>query len=254
MNHNDAIELLGAFALDAVSSDEMGPLSDHVAICSDCRAELDEFRSMAAIIAGSGEEAPSSTWDAIARTLTSPDTEPTIVPFWRRRSTLMVVTAVAALAALVVGSAYVVELGVSSGLRTEIAAARESAVDAEGRLAVLESENAIARAVEQASAELSTISVNLGAESSSETMTIVLTESGVGYVATTTLPMLPADRTYQLWAVVDSKVISAAVLGNDPAIVPFRIDPQGLEALAITEEESGGVVVSANPVLVAWSR
>lgn len=85
-------------------------------------------------------------------------------------------------------------------------------------------------------------------------MTIVLTEDGTGYVSESSLPALPDGRTYQLWAVVDGRVISAGVLGQDPEVVPFRVDPSGLEALAITEEIAGGVAVSENPILVAWSR
>lgn len=252
MDHNQAADLLGAYALDAVAPDEAASLREHLAGCPQCQSDLDEFRDTAALIAGAGEEAPATTWDGIARRLQDGYPPATVTPI-RRGWTYMVVAA-AAIVALVVGGAYVVELGVSNGLRSELSAARERATQAEGRLATIEAEGALARAVQQATAASGTVSVSLGADSIQETMTIVLTEDGTGYIADSSLPALPADRTYQLWAVVDGKVISAGVLGSDPTIVPFRVDPQGLEALAVTEEELGGVAVSENPILVAWSR
>ena len=75
---------------------------------------------------------------------------------------------------------------------------------------------------------------------------------GTGYLTRHTLRPLPADRTYQLWAIIDGEVISAGVLGADPGVVPFRIDPGGFEGFAITEEAVGGVAASENQPVVAW--
>ena len=94
--------------------------------------------------------------------------------------------------------------------------------------------------------------VTLGSEVSGANAIIVLMPDGTGYVAEHTLQPLPADRTYQLWAIVGGKVISAGVLGSNPGVVPFHIDPEGFEGFAITEEEVGGVVSSQNDAVVAW--
>ncbi len=83
-------------------------------------------------------------------------------------------------------------------------------------------------------------------------MFIVILPDGTGFVFRNTLDPLPEDSTYQLWAVVDQKVISAGVLGNQPDLVPFRIDPEGLEGLVITREVAGGVAVSEADPVVAW--
>ena len=96
--------------------------------------------------------------------------------------------------------------------------------------------------------------VNLTAEGSAQTTLIVLLPDGTGYVYQHNLEVLPADATYQLWAVVDGKVISAGVLGNQPAVVPFHIDPQGLQGLVITQEVSGGVPQSEADPVVAWFK
>jgi anti-sigma factor RsiW len=72
---------------------------------------------------------------------------------------------------------------------------------------------------------------------------------GRGYVGRDNLPPLPSDRDYQLWAVIDGEKISVGLLGNDPDKSAFVASgPVG--ALAITEEEAGGVVLSLQEPLV----
>ncbi len=117
--------------------------------------------------------------------------------------------------------------------------------------AVLETdplERAVTAAVQDPAAAV----VTLMAEAGPAEMLIVLAPDGTGYVVSSSLTALPASRTYQLWAVVDDKVISAGVLGRDPALAPFHVDLQGLRGLVITEEVEGGVEKSANAPVVAW--
>ena len=64
------------------------------------------------------------------------------------------------------------------------------------------------------------------------------------------LPALPDDRTYQLWGVIDGKVISLGVLGASPKVVAFPAD-KALATLVLTDEARGGVPVSAQPALAA---
>jgi hypothetical protein len=78
----------------------------------------------------------------------------------------------------------------------------------------------------------------------------VLFADGRGYLIADDLPALSADRTYQLWGVVDERVISLGVLGHRPAVVPFAADP-GVDALAVTAERRGGVVASQNQPVVS---
>ena len=72
----------------------------------------------------------------------------------------------------------------------------------------------------------------------------------LGYVFTDTLPDLAADRSYQLWAINDNGVISAGIFGTG-GVAPFVVDGD-LAGLAITEEVSGGVVVSENDPVAVW--
>ena len=72
---------------------------------------------------------------------------------------------------------------------------------------------------------------------------------GRGYLADDNLPTLAPDRNYQLWAVVGGDRISVGLLGSDPDRSAFVANGP-VVALAITEEEAGGVVTSVQQPLV----
>ncbi len=48
----------------------------------------------------------------------------------------------------------------------------------------------------------------------------------------------------------DERIISAALLGNDPGVDTFVVDLDGLVGFAVTEEIDGGVVTSENSAVV----
>ena len=64
------------------------------------------------------------------------------------------------------------------------------------------------------------------------------------------LPALDEAQTYQLWGQQGETKVSLAVLGNAPeqSVLPLGGE---YEALAITAEQSPGVVSSSNPAVVA---
>jgi hypothetical protein len=105
-------------------------------------------------------------------------------------------------------------------------------------------------AAERAMLDPTARQVSLAAEGAAASAIIVLMPDGTGYLAEHTLAPLSADRTYQLWALVDGKVISAGILGPNPDVVPFHIDLEGFEGFAITEEVVGGVESSENSPIV----
>jgi uncharacterized protein (TIGR03083 family) len=57
LTHEEAAELLGAFALDACEADEAVAVEAHVATCDECAAEASSLREVAAVL-GSAETAP----------------------------------------------------------------------------------------------------------------------------------------------------------------------------------------------------
>lgn len=79
----------------------------------------------------------------------------------------------------------------------------------------------------------------------------VVTTDGQGFIDGSSLPTLPENRTYQLWAIVGERVISVGIMGNRPETSAFRVEGQ-LAGLAISEEILGGVVVSEQEPVALW--
>jgi hypothetical protein len=101
------------------------------------------------------------------------------------------------------------------------------------------------RMVARASADPSTRMADLTSNDGSISARALIQPDGQGFLLGQQLPALGPDRTYQLWGVSPggAKVISLGVLGGEPGIAVFSA-PTDLSALAITEEEAGGVPVS----------
>ncbi len=82
MSHDEASDLLGAYALDAVDGDEFTELEEHLDTCPRCRAELDSLREVAAAMGNSVEPVPEGLWSQIALRLPErqEDEEPPPMP------------------------------------------------------------------------------------------------------------------------------------------------------------------------------
>jgi anti-sigma-K factor RskA len=254
MSHEEASDLLGAYALDAVDGDEFTELEEHLATCPRCRAELDSLREVAAAMGNSVEPLPEGLWSQIASRLPErqEDEEPPPMPRLtsegrspfrtpsagrgrRRRNTLVSLGAIAVAAA-----AVAVVLGI--GL-----------VRADNKVDDLQSAQA---------AGSSTAVAALGApghklvdlETSSHTALaqVVVVPSGQGYLVSSELPPLGAGRTYQLWAVVGNRPISLGLLGDSPRQIAFTMAGSTRPAhLSITAEPSGGSVSPTGPIIAS---
>src|SRR5438270_12840407 len=106
LSHDEAAELLGAYALDAVAVDERDAIDRHLNGCPRCRAEVADHRTMASFLGSAGGRAPDGLWDRIAGSLEEAPPElrlAPVVPLKERRSvTLRVGAAAAAVAAGVI--------------------------------------------------------------------------------------------------------------------------------------------------------
>jgi anti-sigma-K factor RskA len=225
LSHEELRALTGAYALDAVEPDERELIELHLMECPRCRAEVAEFREVAAFLAHNGHPAPEGLWDRISGALeeTPPplDLAPVVAMPARRPTGMRIAAAVAAAAAVV---------AVFFGVKV---------VDQGNQLDRIEAQNAIDRAVVQAQQDPRSRTVDLVAANGTETAEIVLRPDGTGFLVKDRLTPLAPDRTYQLWMLVDGKPISAGVLGPDPGIVAFKAagDPAGF---AISNEVRGG--------------
>ena len=252
VDHQAIEDLLGAYALNSVDPHEAALVASHVDHCHDCRAELDQHLEVAALLPTAAEFAPSSVWDSLAGAIADQDlpemqtnaATTNVVGFRRRWAGPL---AAAAAFVLVAGAAVVQSVRVGD-MSSELAAERATVASLSEQL----ERPIFDTAVDLALGDPSSQRVVLGSDSSGANAIIVLMPDGTGYLAEHTLRPLPADRTYQLWAIVDGKVISAGILGSEPGVVPFHIDPEGFEGFAITEEVIGGVPASENAPVVAW--
>ena len=244
-------ELLGAYALDAVDPDEKRSVEEYLASNPRARAEVEQHREVATMLAYSGTTAPDGLWDRIASALDEPAPMPgpelarifpppdrvgiaTGTPSGRRRVWTRAtagVLAAAAVVAIAVLSATVVERARELD-RLRQAAAAPTLSQLYGSALRLNTTKVVA---------LRSVDGNLAATAAFE-------PDGTGYLSANRLPQLDEAKTYQLWGAVDAgqgpKVISLGVLGRHPDIVPFVVGQGKLVALVITEEGKGGVPVS----------
>lgn len=212
INHEDAELLLAAYALDALASDdERVALERHLAGCASCRGRLDSYREAEAHLAPEVAP-PPQLWDRLADHLrpraVATRSAPVAAPPRRW------VVAAAAAVALLVG------LGV-------------------GRLTGNRPDPSLGDLAAAARAEDGTTVLSLVTPAGRPAADAVVTPEGVGYLTDDALPALPADRSYQLWALREGQPVSVALLGNDPDVEAFRA-PSRYEQLLITEEPAVG--------------
>ena len=250
LTHTEIEELLGAYALDAVDPDERDLVERHLASCPRCRAEVEEHREVAALLANVGQPAPDGLWDRIVESLDSPPPPLALVPSRnqpgrsaqaprggdrRRRPSRLRAVVLAAAAALVI-VALLVRVDRLQGDLDRV----DSAI--QDRL----TEDSIPPEVPGG------LVVDLTASDQDvRGLQAVITSDGDGYLATGNLPELQAGRTYQLWGDTGDQLISLGVLGRDPEPVETFDVAGDIVALALTSEEAPGVVQSDQPAVAA---
>lgn len=252
MSHEEASEVLAAYALDAVDGEEFTELEEHLEACPRCRAELDGLREVAAAMGNSVEPIPDGLWSTIASRLPEreqdeePPPMPPLVaegssppragPDARRRLRRTAVTTAAALA--VAAAAVAVVLGISL-------------VRADNRVSTLQA--AAAKSDATVTAALRAPGhrlVDLDTSSHTELAQVVVVPSGQGFLVSSKLPSLGAGRTYQLWAIEGTQAISLGLLGGAPRQAAFTMAGSTRPShLGITAEPRGGSVLPTGPVI-----
>jgi anti-sigma-K factor RskA len=223
---DDMHDLVGAYALDALDESERGAYEAHLATCDECKVELARLQESAAVLAGSVSATPPPALKE--RVMAEVRGEPApVVPLETRRSRGgpgWAAFAVAALAAFVLGVVALV-LAVADNEPSDVIAAAEAAADEPGSIvADFETDDGVVGQV-------------------------VLTGDGEGFMIPSNLTPLDEERTYQLWVVTpDEQIISAGVLGSDPA--PSRFTWSGdVAGFALSREVAGGVASTAGDVV-----
>lgn len=236
LNHDEATELLGAYALDAVEPEEGAALRRHLETCGACREELDGLRGAAAALGEAAVEAPAHLWLQISERLGTPAPPLQLAPTRRGARGWWRNPVVAAAAAVIVAAFAVLGWDVSR---------------LDGRVANLQS--AVSRAGLRQAADAAALApgsrlVELRASAGEARMEVAITPGGQAYAVTSTLPVLRRG-TYQLWGLSSGRLVSIGLLGTAAAPSAFRVEA-GVTALMVTAEPAGGVPAPTTPVLV----
>ncbi len=246
LRHADLEELLGVYALDAVHGEERLAVEQHLPTCARCRAEVEEHREVAALLAHTGAPAPEGLWDRIIEALDDDHGDfslPPVLPFptmappqpvstrhrWRTRANAVLLAAAAAV---------IVVLGVQ-------VEQQDDRLDDMSNLLALD---ALEQAYQTAESRPGSDVVQLTSFDGQIDAQAVITHDGTGYLRASSLPRLPEGRTYQLWGDAGDQRVSLGSLGRSPEVASFGVSDQFV-GLAITEEAEPGVIVSQQPVL-----
>lgn len=270
LTHTEASELLGVYALDAVDDDEREAVEQHLLSCGLCRAEVMEHMEVAGLLSSGVTSAPGSLWDRISSELEGTPPPLDLAPIHalrpvvpgpsandaggpdhtladrrsarsRRRGAgarIGALVAAATVAASVIGVLGVKV--VDDGRRID-----DLAIGAIGA-----HDDELRRTIDAAKSDPEVVKVELRSPDGLLIADAWMLPDGRGYLADDNLPTLAPDRNYQLWAVVGGDRISVGLLGSDPDLSAFVANGP-VEALAITAEEAGGVISSAEKPLVA---
>lgn len=270
LTHNEIEELLGAYALDAVSPEEADAVGLHLRNCPRCRAEVAEHRETAAVLAYAGSPAPSQLWDRIADALEA-DAAPPELDLARVVSMTDVSERRAALERearqsgrrrnrrerrrderrslplRVAATSAAVAAGVIGVLGVQVARLD----DRTDQLAAALSREGLDQAVQVALFDASARRIEMRSEDGVQFAQAVVRDNGDGFIVRDNLPGLADDRTYQVWAISGDKPVSVGVLGNDPGVAAFKVSAPGVTMLALTAEPAGGVAAPTSAPVAA---
>lgn len=257
LEHREASELLGAYALDALDLDERDAVEAHMAGCGWCQAEFTEHREVAALLSSGVAVPPLGLWDRISSameeapppldlsvvTAISPrhaDAVPSnsLVRHRRRprssaqrdrRTVSMSARFVAAMSVAAVALFGVAGL-VATGVLDDGPTAEQVA---------LPHGQELQRTIAAAMADPAATKVSLRSGDGLLFADAWMLPDGRGYLVSNNLRPLASDRTYQLWALEGIDKISVGLLGPSPDATAFRATGP-VTALAITEETGRG--------------
>ena len=255
MSHEEASELLGAYALDAVDGEELTELEAHLVTCPRCRAELDSLREVAAAMGNSVEPLPEGLWSSIASRLPErhDETSRRPCPDWSPRKGGRPSGRRQPTAATAAGATWS-----PRSVRSPWPPPPWPSCSASGWCAPTTG----SRTCRPRRGQTSTVSaalrapghklVDLDTTSHTQLAQFVVLPDGRGYMVSSTMPPLSAKETYQLWGIVGSEPISLGTLGDAPQQAAFTMaGSKRPSRLSITAEPSGGSVIPTGPVLAS---
>ncbi len=253
MNHDEAQELLGVYALDAVDGPERLELERHVEECVRCSSELDALRGVTSAMGNVSEQAPAHVWRRISehlyddvdssatppfRALDSP--RALVTPITTRRDELSRRAKVFAGVFSVAAAALVAVLSVNLVQANNHVSQLTSALGAAGQGALAAAEAAPGH-----------VDVTLSNSHVANVAKFVIS-NGHGYLVSSNMLTLSTAQTYQLWGIFNGKPISIGLMGAKPTNVQFTVASTVTPSeLAVTVEPAGGATVPTTPIIAS---
>jgi anti-sigma-K factor RskA len=234
LNHDAVVELLGAYALDAVDPQDAAAVEAHLGTCPGCRDEIARLHEAAGALAGPGEDPPPGLWDGIATRLSRPDggSKPRIRGGSPRLSSRPArrVTAVLAVAAAAAITVLAVEVAHLNHRLDQVAA---------GTATRNLSESARQALLDPRSDHIALTGPGPGGSVRAEV--VVIEGSETAFLFNQGLPALPAAQSYQLWLIGGPRPVSLGLLGADPGTVAFAVGAIPVtSAFAVSVEPARG--------------
>ena len=246
MTHDEALDLAGLYALDALTPDEKALVDGHLAACNEDHSEFAALGSVAPALATLADPigAPAALKRRVLEAYAQEHGRPTAtlrldVPAAvtrslpaardasRRPASSWLGWAAAALAVVLVAVVGVYGLN-----------ARQQADAANARAAEM------ARAVAALSQPGAQVAYLRGSGAAATVSGFVAVPPGApGYMVLTNVPAAPAGKTYQAWFIAGGKPTSAGTMapGADGNVVAGGMEPvPGTAVIAVTVEPSGG--------------
>lgn len=248
MDHLEANEALGAYALDALDGSEHAAVDAHLAACSACRAELDGFHQVTAALGHSVEPLPEGLWARISTRLSArgqhDDVPPLPLLLERGRRHDQALSAAPSRRSLKRWKMATVALaGVAACIVAGLALTGSPQPTSPGQGATVP--GSVVAALETPGHRL----VTLRGADSRPVAQFVLAD-GRGYLVSSSLPTLGSGKTYQLWGVIENQPISLGLLGRNATSAAFTLagSPTPTQ-LGVTVEPSGGSVVPTSAMV-----
>ncbi len=230
--HNPLLELLPAYALDALDADELGVIERHLPACPDCQTELASFAAavdMLPLAAPSVEPAPDLKQRLLSRVSIEAASAPRITAvrpsLWSQIAQLFAGRPWQPAAVLVIIGVIIAGFWLWRQANTPIAefalTSTEAAPDAVGTL-------------------------------------IVERDGRTGTLAVTGLPPLPADQQYQLWLIKDEERTNGGVFsvddqGDGRLQVSAPVSLAEYAAFGVTIEPAGGSPAPTGPRVLGFN-
>jgi anti-sigma-K factor RskA len=227
--HHELAGLSGLHALDALDDESRERFEELLATNPEARAEVDEFRATAAVLAAAvAEEPPAGLRDRVLADVAVTRQDPPVVDLAVRRSRRVRAVWIAAAAAVVL------VVGLFAGMVID----RPPRGDAE-----------LADVLARSDVRM----VPLSGDGPSGVKVVWSDEAGRAVVVANDMADLPDDRTMELWRMSGDRPSRVGVFEPDAdgrVRAAFDTDLAGADALGVTIEPAGGSDAPTSPIVL----